>query len=112
MLWVIHCLDAPDTAALRADQRPAHSARLRTARVVPVLYGPLVAADGVTAVGSLIVVGAETREQVEEFAFHDPFAVSGVWERIDIQAFAPSQNSPVRLTGTMSRTGGGPDGRP
>lgn len=97
MLWAIHCLDAPGTAALRADQRPAHSARLRAASVRPVLYGPLVAGDGTTAVGSLIVVEAETREQVEEFATGDPFAVSGVWERVEIQAFAPSERSPVRI---------------
>ncbi|AKJ11327.1 hypothetical protein ABB07_15210 [Streptomyces incarnatus] len=112
MLWVIHCLDAPGTAGLRADQRPAHSARLRAAPVVPVLYGPLVAEDGSTPVGSLILVEAETREQAEEFAFNDPFAVSGVWERIEVQAFAPSLNSPVRLTDAVPRTGAGPDGRP
>ncbi|GAA3016379.1 hypothetical protein K388_06116 [Streptomyces sp. KhCrAH-43] len=101
MLWAIHCLDAPGSAALRAAQRPAHSARLREAGVRPVLYGPLVAADGTTAVGSLIVVEAGTRDEVEEFATGDPFAVSGVWERIDIQAFAPSERSPVRIgTGT------------
>jgi uncharacterized protein YciI len=112
MLWAIHCLDAPDTAELRAAQRPAHSARLRATPVVPVLYGPLVAADGTTAVGSLIVVEAETREQVEEYALNDPFAVSGVWERVDIQAFAPSRNSPVRLTDTAARAEHGTDPRP
>ncbi|MFD0021847.1 YciI family protein [Streptomyces sp. NPDC058382] len=97
MLWAIHCLDAPGTAELRAAQRPAHSARLRAANVRPVLYGPLVAEDGTTAVGSLIVVEAADREQVAEFATGDPFAVSGVWERIEIQAFAPSERSPVRI---------------
>ncbi|MEV0177845.1 YciI family protein [Streptomyces sp. NPDC050625] len=109
MLWAIHCLDAPGTAELRAAQRPAHSARLRATPVRPVLYGPLVDTDGTTAVGSLIVVEAANREQVEEYAFADPFAVSGVWERIDIQAFTPSQRSPVRLTEEAART---TEGRP
>ena len=109
MLWAIHCLDAPGTAELRAAQRPAHSARLHATPVRPVLYGPLVDADGTTAVGSLIVVEAADRKQVEEYAFTDPFAVSGVWERIDVQAFTPSQRSPVRLTEEAAPA---PEGRP
>ncbi|KAB1988720.1 YciI family protein [Streptomyces triticiradicis] len=109
MLWAIHCLDAPGTAELRAAQRPAHSARLHTTQVRPVLYGPLVDADGTTAVGSLIMVEAANRKQVEEYVLTDPFAVSGVWERIDIQAFAPSQRSPVRLTEEAAQA---PEGRP
>ncbi|MGW3355988.1 YciI family protein [Streptomyces bungoensis] len=112
MLWAIHCLDAPGTAELRAAQRPAHSARLNATPVRPVLYGPLVADDGTTAVGSLIVVEAASREQVEEFALADPFAVSGVWERVDIQAFAPSQRSPVRLAEEAARAARAPEGRP
>ncbi|MFF4538947.1 YciI family protein [Streptomyces aureus] len=109
MLWAIHCLDAPGTAGLRAAQRPAHSARLRAADIRPVLYGPLVDGDGTTAVGSLIVVEAANRKQVEDYALADPFAVSGVWERIDIQAFTPSQRSPVRLTEEAAQV---PEGRP
>ncbi|WP_051901224.1 YciI family protein [Streptomyces aureus] len=109
MLWAIHCLDAPGTAGLRAALRPAHSARLRAADVRPVLYGPLVDADGTTAVGSLIVVEAANRKQVEDYALADPFAVSGVWARIDIQAFTPSQRSPVRLTEEAAQV---PEGRP
>ncbi|PZT72572.1 MULTISPECIES: YciI family protein [unclassified Streptomyces] len=97
MLWAIHCVDAPGSAELRAAQRPAHSARLRAASVRPVLYGPLTAEDGTTAVGSLIVIEAADRAEAEEFATGDPFAVSGVWERVDVRAFVPSERSPVRI---------------
>ena len=99
MLWVIHCLDGPDAAARRAAARPEHSARLRAGHLRPVLYGPLVTADGGDAIGSLIVIEAETRKEVADYVNGDPFAVSGVWERIDIQAFTPSERSPVRLHG-------------
>ncbi|GES33857.1 YciI family protein [Streptomyces angustmyceticus] len=97
MLWVIHCLDGPDTAELRAATRPAHSARLRTADLRPVLYGPLVPDDGAGAIGSLLVVEAPTRQAVADFVARDPFTVAGVWDRVSIHAFTASERSPVRL---------------
>lgn len=97
MLWVIHCLDGPDTAELRAATRPAHSARLRTADLCPVLYGPLVPDDGDGAIGSLLVVEAPTRQAVADFVAQDPFTVSGVWDSVSIHAFTASERSPVRL---------------
>ncbi|MGK5533016.1 YciI family protein [Streptomyces sp. URMC 129] len=99
MFWAIHCLDRPDTAGLRAAARPEHSARLRSGTGPrPVFYGPLVADDGTTAIGSLIVVEADTREEVADWVAGDPFTTEGVWGRVDINALTPSDRSPVRLT--------------
>ncbi|MDT3398067.1 YciI family protein [Streptomyces sp. B1866] len=106
MLWAIHCLDAPGSAPRRTAARPAHSARFREpgARPRPVLYGPLVADDGTTAVGSLIIVEAETREEVADYVATDPFTTSGVWQHVVVHAFSPSQRSPVQLAAAPRQT--------
>ncbi|MFI9809380.1 YciI family protein [Streptomyces sp. NPDC052301] len=97
-LWVVHCLDAPGTEALRARLRPDHSLHLRSGLLDPLLYGPLVAEDGGRAVGSLLVVAAPDRDTVERHFRQDPFLVHGVWRQIRVDAFTPSDRAPVRLT--------------
>jgi len=100
-LWAVHCLDGPDCAGRRHAARPAHSARLRSAtEVQAVFYGPLMAEDGSTAIGSLFLIEAADREAVERFVAEDPFTLDDVWRQVDIRAFAPSGNSPHRLMGS------------
>lgn len=97
-LWLVRCLDAPGTAERRRAARPEHSRRLREAGGPrQVLYGPLVADDGETAVGSLLIVEAEDRAQVEKFFADDPFARDGVWHSVEVHAFVQSQSSPNQL---------------
>ncbi|MFC3995597.1 YciI family protein [Nocardiopsis sediminis] len=98
MLWAVHCLDAPDSAEPRERARAAHSARLRApGDVTPLVYGRLMADDGTTAVGSLLVVAAEDRARVEAYVAEDPFMAEGVWAQVRIHAFSASANAPVPL---------------
>ncbi|MFD7657446.1 YciI family protein [Actinosynnema sp. NPDC059797] len=97
-LWVVHCLDAPGAAAARELARPAHSARLRASTTRPACYGPLVGEDGRTPVGSLIVLWAADRAEVERWVAEDPFTTAGVWGEVRVHAFAQSANSPNPLT--------------
>ncbi|MET7570700.1 YciI family protein [Streptomyces sp. NPDC005492] len=97
-IWVVHCVDGPGTAALRQELRPQHSRRLREGGLVrPLLYGPLTADGTEDAVGSLIVVEAPDRETVERHFAADPFRTGGVWERVRIDRFSPSERSPLRM---------------
>jgi uncharacterized protein YciI len=96
-LWLVRCLDVPGSAERRREHRAAHSERLRSAPLRQVVYGPLTADDGQTAIGSLLIVEADDRAQVEAFVAQDPFTVHEVWGSTDIHMFAPSQNSPTRL---------------
>lgn len=109
MLWAVHCLDRPDAAARRSAARAAHSARLTAVGtdVRPVMYGRLVGGDESTAVGSLIVVEAESRDQVERFVAEDPFVQAGVWREVRIDGFEPSTRSPVSLSGAPRTADGG-----
>jgi uncharacterized protein YciI len=97
VLWVVHCFDHPDASERRRTSRPAHSARLRSDRLRPVLYGPLVADDGQTAIGSLILVHAQDRAEVEQFINEDPFVTEKVWQEIRINAFLQSERSPYQV---------------
>ncbi|AGL20665.1 YCII-related protein, putative [Actinoplanes sp. N902-109] len=92
---MVHCLDAPGTLELRAQHRPAHSAHLTQGPVRPVLVGPLLAGDGITPLGSLLVFAAADRGAVERWVAEDPFTIAGVWHQVRIDAFIPSAKTPV-----------------
>jgi uncharacterized protein YciI len=84
MKFVIIGYDSPQGEAKRKIHRAAHLANLdpldRQGRVV--LAGPLT-----DKTGSLLVLEFETREEVEDFARHDPYTVHGVFERVEIHPF-------------------------
>ncbi len=103
MLWVVHCLDAPDVLPLRHASRAEHSARLRSGLVDPVLYGPLVQPDGSTPTGSLILLRAPDVATVESYVAEDPFRTKGIWRQVAVSGFVESANSPARIAQREAR---------
>jgi uncharacterized protein len=94
MLFAIHALDRPNDLKRRLDNYDAHKAFLPHAAefgVKLVMSGPLVADDGSTMIGSLMVVEAPDRAAVERFNGSDPFAKAGVWEKVTINGFIKRQ---------------------
>jgi uncharacterized protein len=96
MLYVIHALDHPGALPTRLAHYDAHKAYLsdtsaRGVRIV--MSGPLVAEDGATAIGSLLVVEADDLERVEAFNRADPFHAAGIWERVTITGFLKRQDN-------------------
>ncbi len=90
MLFVVHALDKADGMRRRAKHYRGHRAHLDRAGtdgIEIVSAGPLVADDGETPVGSLLVLEAANRAVVEAFCGADPYQVEGVWERIQIHAY-------------------------
>ncbi len=61
----------------------------------PLLYGPLTVDGTGEAVGSVFVVEAPAREAVERYFATDPFRMGGVWERVRVDCFSPSERSPL-----------------
>lgn len=84
MLFVIIGRDGAEAKALRPKLRPAHLEHLagldRVGRIV--LAGPLT--DGA---GSLIVLKAETIEEVRAVAKRDPYVTGGVFASFEIHPF-------------------------
>src|SRR3546814_9384383 len=80
MYYIIYALDRPDAGDLRIKTRAAHREYLHRPDlpVRLVLAGPLLADDAVTLIGSVIVVAADSRSQVEAFSAADPYWHAGL----------------------------------
>jgi uncharacterized protein YciI len=105
MLSSIHALDRSGALPTRLANYNAHKAFLSdTSRfgVKIVMSGPLVA-DGQTMIGSLFLVEAPSRTEVEAFNRADPFAAAAIWDRVSISGF-------VRRQGWASKRTRRPDG--
>lgn len=98
--FAVHALDKPGSGAIRAENRPAHRARLRAHDhpLQVVVGGPLMSDDG-SMVGTLLIVDAATREEVEAFVSGDPYATAGLYERVDIRPFAWGLGAPAQAEG-------------
>lgn len=88
-LYVLTCIDKPDSLALRMATREAHLAYVKE-RSGPIrLAGPLLDAKGDMA-GSMILYEADDVAEVEAFTQNDPYALAGLFERVEIRAFRPT----------------------
>lgn len=94
MLFAIHAVDRADALPTRLANYDAHKAFLSdTSRfgVKIVMSGPLVSDDGATMIGSLFLIEAPGRTEVEAFNRADPFAAAGIWEKVTITGFLRRQ---------------------
>lgn len=83
MPYVLICRDAPGKLAVRKANREAHLAYATESGVVS-LGGPFLDEAGEMC-GSMIVLAVEDRAAAENFAANDPYALAGLFERVDIQ---------------------------
>jgi uncharacterized protein YciI len=94
MLFAIHALDRAGALSTRLANYDAHKAFLSdTSRfdVTIVMSGPLTSDDGQAMIGSLFLIEAPGRAEVEAFHRADPFAAAGIWDKISITAFLRRQ---------------------
>lgn len=87
MLYALICIDKPDSDALRAENRQKHLDYLETHRDKITLAGPVMAADGATPKGSLIIVEMENPNEVQDFVRGDPYGQAGVFASITAAPF-------------------------
>ena len=84
MLFVITCLDKPDSLALRQSTRPAH---LDYAAAHKVMFGgPLLDETG-KPLGSMLVIDAADHAAAAVWASEDPYAQAGLFASTTIHAF-------------------------
>ena len=88
MLFAIFCIDKPGMAEKRAAVMHPHRDYLAQASVKIVMSGPLVDDDGETVVGSLYVVEAADRAEIEAFQKDDPLVAADLWELVEVRAFS------------------------
>lgn len=90
MLFAIHCLYGSDVAAKRQAVYDDHHAYFDNSAAQGVdikIAGPLVADDGQTPVGSLVVVEAPSRAAAEAFVRGDPYHIHGIWQTVAVNGF-------------------------
>jgi uncharacterized protein YciI len=82
-LFVLSCIDKPDSLALRMATREAHFAYAGAQGTVR-LGGPFLDAKGDMA-GSLIILEVADLAAAQAFAAGDPYGKAGLFERVDIR---------------------------
>ncbi|NQV54637.1 MAG: YciI family protein [Rhodospirillales bacterium] len=87
MLFVIFGIDKPNMAETRAKAMPGHVEYLDKAPIKLVMSGPLTDDAGENTIGSLYVVEADNRADIEEFCANDPLIQADVWTYSEIRAF-------------------------
>jgi uncharacterized protein len=94
MLFAIHALDCAGALTTRLANFDAHKAFLADASrfgVKIVMSGPLVADDGEAMIGSLFLIDAPSRSDVEAFNRADPFFRAKIWDTVSITGFLRRQ---------------------
>lgn len=86
MLFMIHCVDKPDSAAIRQENRDAHLAYLKDHHDKIHAAGPLLHDDtGGGPTGSLLLMEFPDQAAAETFAAEDPYNAAGLFERVEIK---------------------------
>ncbi|ARP80218.1 hypothetical protein CAL12_04810 [Bordetella genomosp. 8] len=87
MLFAIHMLDKPGVTDIRTRIRPEHRAYLATKADQMAFAGPLLADDGETMIGSLLVIDFPSRDAAEQWLRDEPFTRHGVYGSTSVHAF-------------------------
>ena len=87
MLFVIHMIDRPDGADLRAALTDEHLAFVGPQLDTMYAGGPLLADDGTTVVGSLVIKDFPDRTAAQEWISEEPYTKGGLFESVTIRAF-------------------------
>lgn len=90
MHFIIMAEDKPDSLELRMANRADHLA-YAVAQGCVVLAGPfLTEGDDPKPKGSMLIIEVADRAAAEAFAAGDPYAVAGLFARVDIQPWMPA----------------------
>ena len=99
MLWIISCVDKPNTAAIREQHLQPHRAYLGSQKKILVLAGATQSDDGTSAIGSLFVVNVGSRAEAKSFSDGDPFTQNGVFSSVTITRMRKGQWNPEAAEG-------------
>ncbi|HEY3951690.1 YciI family protein [Phenylobacterium sp.] len=88
-LFVLSCIDRPDSLERRMAAREAHLAYVAAHRDLVRLAGPYLDDEGRMA-GSMFVIEAPDRAAVEAFSAADPYVLADLFERVEIRPWRVS----------------------
>jgi uncharacterized protein len=98
--FVVYALDRPGREAARFEARPAHRARLREhEHPVTVRVGGPLLDDAGSMIGTMLIVEAATRQQVESFVAGDPYVFADVYGSVAIHPYNWGLGNPATGNG-------------
>ena len=100
MLYIIYQVDRPGAEDVRAALRTEHLAYLDQHRDILVLGGAMLAEDGATRTGSVLILNVRTRAEAEAFSATEPFRRGGLFERVEINRMRRGQWNPAAAPST------------
>ena len=95
MLYIVYQIDGPDSPEIRAATRDAHFKYLDEHEDILVLGGALLADDGKTRTGSVLIINVEDLAAAEAFSENEPFRRAGLFARVEINRMRRGQWNPV-----------------
>jgi len=84
MFFVLFALDHPEKLELRLATRAQHMDYIAASGGLVKAAGPLLADDGETMIGTLMVVDVADRAAAETWIRQDPYDKAGLFARVDI----------------------------
>jgi hypothetical protein len=95
MLYIIYQEDRLDGAAVRAANRETHFAYLEKHKDILVLGGALLAEDGTTRTGSVLIINVPDLAAAEAFSREEPFRKAGLFGSVKISRMRRGQWNPA-----------------
>ena len=94
MLFIIYQEDGPGSSSLRKQHRPAHFDYLEEHKDILVLGGALLADDGETRTGSVLIINVPDRAAAERFSENEPLRKAGTFQSVKISRMRRGQWNP------------------
>lgn len=85
MLFIVLTTDKPNSAEVRAGNRPEHLDYLKSFGKQIVAGGATLTDDGEGMTGSFLLIDVADRAAAEAFAAGDPFAKAGLFAKTEIR---------------------------
>ncbi len=95
MLYIIYQEDGPGSVALREQHKPAHFDYLDQHKDILVLGGAMLADDGETRIGSVLIINVPSRDDAERFSAKEPLRQAGVFREVKITRMRRGQWNPA-----------------
>lgn len=86
-LYVFQGLDKPGALELRKATRQSHLDWLASLSPRVKIGGPMLAEDGATPLGSMLVLEADSLEDAKAEYARDPYNAAGLWQSTSVRPF-------------------------
>ena len=96
MYFALYCRDHEGALDLRMKAREDHLAYVAGHIDMVKAAGPLLAEDGTTMVGSLLIMEATSLDEIKAWSASDPYVKAGLFQRVYINQMNWSFGAPAK----------------